>query len=54
MRYDENNFEKPRFDAFGFDNALLSNTSDPDENIFNNLSKIDSVLHAVEEAATSF
>ena len=40
--------------AFGFDNVLLSNTNDPDENIFNNLSQIDSVLHAVEEAATSF
>ena len=54
MSFDENNFENLRFDPFGFDNVLLNNTSDPDENIFNNLSQIDSVFYAVEEAATSF
>ena len=54
MSFDESNFEKLRFDPFGFDNILLSNTNDPDENIFNNLSPIDSVFYAVEEAVTSF
>ena len=54
MSFDENNFEKLRFDPFGFDNVLLNNTSDPDENIFNNLSQIDSVFYPVEEAGPSF
>ena len=54
MSFDENNFEKLRFDTFGFDNVLLNNNTDLDEKIFNNLSKIDSVFYAVEEAATSF
>ena len=54
MSFDENNFEKLRFDPFGFDNILLNNTNDADENIFNSLSQIDSVFYAVEEAATSF
>ena len=57
MSFDESNFEKldrfERFDPFGFDNVLLNNTNDPDENIFNNLSQIDSVFYAVEEAPTS-
>ena len=53
MSFDENNFENLRFDPFDFDNVLLNNTSDPDENIFNNLSQIDSVFYAVEKAATS-
>ena len=53
MSFDENNFEKLRFDSFGFDNVLLNNTNDPNENIFNNLSQVDSVFYAVEEAATS-
>ena len=53
MSFDENNFEKLRFDSFGFDNVLLNNINDPDENIFNNLRQIDSVLFAVEEAALS-
>ena len=53
MSFNENNFEKLRFDRFGFDNVLLNNTNDPDKNIFNNLSQIDSVFYAVEEAATS-
>ena len=48
----ENNFEILRFDPFGFDNVLLNITNNPNENIFNNLSQIDSVLYAVEEAAT--
>ena len=52
MSFDENNFEKLRFDPFGFDNR--SNTNDADENIFNSLSQRDSVFYAVEEAATSF
>ena len=52
MSFDENNFENLRFDPFGFDNALLNNTNDPDENILNNLNQIDSVFYAVEEAAT--
>ena len=47
MSFDENNFEKLRFDPFGFDNVLL------DKNIFNNISQIDSVFCAVEEAVTS-
>ena len=51
MRFDENNFEKLRFDPFGFDNVLLNNTNAPDENIFHNLSQIDSVFYAVKEAA---
>ena len=43
MSFDESNFEKlDRFERF-----------DPDENIFNNLSQIDSVFYAVEEAPTS-
>ena len=54
MRFDENNFEILRFDHFGFDNVLLNNTNDPDKSIFINLSQIDSVFYAVEEAATSF
>ena len=33
MTLDENNFEKLRFDPFGFDNVLLNNTNAPDENI---------------------
>ena len=41
MSFDENNFEKLRFDPLGFDDFLLNNTNDPDENIFNNLSQID-------------
>ena len=52
MSFEENNFEKLRFDPFGFGNVILNNTNDPDENIFNNLSQIDSVFYAVEEAAT--
>ena len=54
MSFDENNFEKLRFDSFGFDNVLLNNTNDPNENIFNNLSQVDSAFYAVEEAAASF
>ena len=54
MRFGENNFEKLRFDPFCLDNVLLSNTNGPDENIFHNLSQIDSVFYAVEEAAKSF
>ena len=53
MSIDENNFEKLRFNLFGFDNGLLNNTNDPDENIFNNLNQIDSDFYAAEEAATS-
>ena len=53
MSFDENNFEKLRFDPFGFDNVLLKKTNDPDENMFNSLSQIDLVFYAVEEAATS-
>ena len=53
MSFDENNFEKLRFDPFGFDNVLLNNTNDPDKTIFNNLSQIDSVFYPVEEVATS-
>ena len=52
MSFDKNNFEKLRFDPFGY--VLLKNTNDSDKNIFNNLSLTDSVFHAVEEAATSF
>ena len=37
MSFDKNNFKKLRFDHCGFD-VLLNNASDPDENIFNNLS----------------
>ena len=51
MRFDENNFEKLRFDPFGFHNVLLNNTNAPDENIFHNFSQIDSVFYAVKEAA---
>ena len=54
MSFDENNFQNLRFDPFGFDSVLLNNTNDPDEKIFKNLSQIDYVLYAVEEAATSF
>ena len=52
MSIDENNFEKLRFNSFGFDNGLLNNTNDPNENIFNNLSQIDSDFYAAEEAAS--
>ena len=45
---------KTRFDPFGFDNVFLNNTSDPDENMLNNLSQIDLLFYAAEEAATSF
>ena len=45
--------ENPRFDPFGFGNVLLNNTNAPDENIFHNLSQIDSVSYAVEGATTS-
>ena len=38
MSFDENNFEKPRFNPFGFGNVLLNNTNDPNENMLNNLS----------------
>ena len=54
MIFEENNFEKLRFNPFGFDNILLNHTNDPYENIFNSLSQIDSVFYAVEEAAASF
>ena len=54
MSFDENNFQNLRFDPFGFDSVLLNNTNDPDEKIFKNLSQIDYVLYAVEEATTSF
>ena len=63
MSFDENDFEKLRFDPFGFDNfffffifdnVILNNTNDPDENIFNNLSQIDSICYALEEVATKF
>ena len=54
MSFDESNFEKLKFDPFDFDNVLLNNTNDPDENIFNSLNQIDSVFYAVEEATTSF
>ena len=53
MSFDDNNFEKLRFDTFGFDNVLLNNTNNPDKNMFNNLREIDSSFYAVEEAATS-
>ena len=32
MSSDENNFEKLRFDPLDFDNVLLNNTNDLDEN----------------------
>ena len=54
MSFDKNNFEKLRFDPFGVDSVLLNNINDLDENIFNNLSQIDSVFYTAEEAATSF
>ena len=54
MNFDENNFEKVRFDPFDFDNIILNNINDPHENIFNNLSQIDTVFYAVEDATTSF
>ena len=41
------------FDLFCFYNVLLNNTNDPDKNIFNDLSQIDSVFCAVKEAAAS-
>ena len=44
MSFDENNFERLSFDPFGFDNVLLNNTNDSDENIFINLSQVDSVF----------
>ena len=44
MSFDENNFERLSFDPFGSDNVLLNNTNDPDENIFINLSQVDSVF----------
>ena len=47
MSFDENSFENLRFDPFAFDNVLLNNTNDPDENIFNNLSQVDSVTYAI-------
>ena len=53
MSFDENDFERLRFDPFGLYNVLLNNTNDSDENIFNNLSQIGLVFHAVEEVATS-
>ena len=53
MSFDEKNFEKLRFDHFGFDNVLLNDSNDPDENIFDNLSEIEPVFYTVEEAATS-
>ena len=53
MSSNENNFEELRLDLFGFDNVLLNNNNDLDESIFHNLSQIDSVFYAVEEAATS-
>ena len=49
MRFDEKNFEKLKFDPFDFDNVLLNNTNNPDENIFNNLTQIDSVFYDVEK-----
>ena len=52
MSFDENNFKKLRFNPFGFGNVLLNDTNDSDKNIFNNLSQIDSVFYAVEQAAT--
>ena len=54
MNFDENNFEKLRFDPFGFGNVLLNNTNAPDENIFHNLGQIDSVFYGFQEAATTF
>ena len=54
MSFDENNFEKLRFDPFGFDNIIFNNINDPDENILHNLSQIDTAFYAVEEATTSF
>ena len=54
MIFEENNFEKLRFNPFGSDNVLLNHTNDPYENILNSLSQIDSVFYAVEEAAASF
>ena len=55
MSFGENSFEKLRFYPCSFDNVLLNNGNDPDENIFNNESQIiDSVFYAVEEAAVSF
>ena len=53
MSFNENNFEKLRFNPFGFGNVLLNDTNAPDENIFHNLSQIDSVFYVFEEAATS-
>ena len=44
MSFDENNFEKPRFNPFGFDNVLLNNTNAPNENMLNNLSQVEPVL----------
>ena len=34
MSFDKNNFKKLRFKPFGFDNVLLNNTNNPEENIF--------------------
>ena len=53
MSFDENNFENLRLYPFSSDNIRLKKTNDPDDNIFNNLSQIDSVFYDVEEAATS-
>ena len=53
MSFDENDFERLRFDPFGLYNVLLNNTNDSDEDIFNNLSQIGLVFHAVEEVATN-
>ena len=54
MSFDQSSFEKLRFDLFDFDNLLLNNTNNPYENMFNNLSQIDSAFYTVEEATTSF
>ena len=54
MRFYENNFEKLRFDPFGFDNVLLNNTNTPDENIFHNLSQVDSVFLRHETISKKF
>ena len=44
--FNENSLEK-------LSNVLLNYTNELDENIFNNLSQIDSIFDAVEEVATS-
>ena len=45
--------KKLGFDSFGFDNVILNNNKGPDENILNNLSQIDFLFCAIEEAVTS-